>query len=69
MKGIKPDIVSALKKWGGYSTYDTDCRWCLHFVGGKHGCELPTCCCEEEILAAIEQDKNIMRQRAAEWDG
>ena len=65
-------MPKAIRKYDRFEYFaeDTDCRWCLHYHGKKHGCEREECCCEDIRADAIANGR-IKRKRGwnKHWDG
>lgn len=65
---MKKDNVRNVNKWRGYYLEDTECRYCRHHKGKRRGCELTSCCCEDEKLDAIANGRIQRVKGSMKWD-
>ena len=45
-------------RFSGYTLEDCDCRYCLHYGGGRKGCLADKCVCIEEIEEARRTERS-----------
>ena len=67
MKHKNPNVRN-VNKWQGYYLEDCECALCLHYVGRKRGCKLDKCCCEEEKLDAIKNERITRKRGSTVWN-
>ena len=60
---------SYVNNFKGYYLDDCACVYCLNYLGGKQGCKLNKCCCEDEKRDAASNGRIRRRKGSLAWDG